>query len=138
MQFYLPNYWPILCFADILPAPEINISPVHDTMSGSPHFVPVTRNSCRSSVCDILLKFENLPIILTGRKRILLVTQEIVPDTDQWPMVISCPDLTKLRYKVGNIWRNPWHSYRQHILWKAIMLESFLTFLFGQNTFLAN
>ena len=57
-------------------APEINISSV-------PHIVPVTRNSCRLSVYDILLKFENLPVIVTVRKRILLVTYEIVPDSDQ-------------------------------------------------------
>ena len=49
-------------------APEINISPVPDTMSGSRHFLPVTRNSSRSPVYDILLKFENLPVIVTGRK----------------------------------------------------------------------
>ena len=64
-------------------APEINISPVPDTMSGSRHFMPVTRNSCRSSVYDILLKFENLPLIVTGRKRILSVTYEMVPDSDR-------------------------------------------------------
>ena len=58
------------------PAPEIN------TMSGSRQFVPVTRNSCRSSVYDILLKFENLSVIVTGRKQILTVTHEIVPDSD--------------------------------------------------------
>ena len=40
-------------------APEINISPVPDIVSGSRQFVPVTRNSCRSSVYDILLTFEN-------------------------------------------------------------------------------
>ena len=43
--------------------------------------VPVTRNSCRSSVYDILLKFENLSVIVTGRKRILSVTHEIVWDS---------------------------------------------------------
>ena len=64
-------------------APEINILPVPDIVSGSPHFVPVIHNSCRSSVYDILLKFENLPVIVTGRKRILLVTHEIVPDSDR-------------------------------------------------------
>ena len=64
------------------PAPEINISPVPDIVSGR-HFVPVSRNSCRSSVYDILLKFENLPVIVTGRKRILSVTHEIVPDSDR-------------------------------------------------------
>ena len=72
------------------PKPEINISPVPNTMSGSRHFVPVTRNLCRSSVYDILLTFENLPVIATGRKRILSVTHEIVPDSDRWPAVISC------------------------------------------------
>ena len=64
-------------------APEINISPVPDIESGSRHFVPVTCNSCRSSLYDILLKFENLPVIVTGRKRILSVTHEIVPDSDR-------------------------------------------------------
>ena len=64
-------------------APEINISPLPDTMSGSWNFVPITRNSCRSSIYDILLKFEILPVIVTSRKRILLVTHEIVPDSDR-------------------------------------------------------
>ena len=64
-------------------APEINISPVLDIVSGSRHFVLVTCNSCRSSLYDILVKFENLPVIVTGRKRILSVTHEIVPDTDR-------------------------------------------------------
>ena len=67
----------------ICTVPEINILPVPDIMSGSRHFVLVTRNSCRSSVYDVLLKFENLPVIVTGRKRILLVTHEIVPDSDR-------------------------------------------------------
>ena len=49
-------------------APEINISPVPDIVSDSQHFVPVICDSCRSSVYDILLKFENLPVIVTGRK----------------------------------------------------------------------
>ena len=62
-----------------LSAPEINISPVPDSVSNSRRFVPLIRNSCRSSVNDILLKIENLPVILTGRKRILSVTHEIVP-----------------------------------------------------------
>ena len=53
-----------------------------DTMSGNGHFVPVTRNLCWSSVYDILLKFENMPVIVTGRKRILSATHEIVPDSD--------------------------------------------------------
>ena len=70
--------------------PEINISPVTDIVSGSRHFVPVTRNSCRSSVYDILLKFENKPVIVTVRKRILSVTNEIVLDSDWWPAVLSC------------------------------------------------
>ena len=66
-------------------APEINISPVPDIVSDSRHFVPVSRNSCRSSVYDVLLKFKNLPAIVTGKKRILSVTHEIVPDvTDDW------------------------------------------------------
>ena len=68
----------------------MNIWPVPDIVSGSRHFLPVTRNSCRSSVYDILLKFENLPVIVTGRKRILSVTHEIVPGSDRWPAVISC------------------------------------------------
>ena len=64
-------------------APEINILTVSDIMSGSRHFVPVTRNSCRSSLYDVLLKFENLLVTMTGRKRILSVTHEIVPDSDR-------------------------------------------------------
>ena len=64
--------------------------PLPYTMSGSRHFVPVTRNSCWSSVYGILLKFENLPVIVSGRKRILSDTHEIVPDSDRWPAVISC------------------------------------------------
>ena len=64
-------------------APEMNISPVLDIVSGSRHFVPVTRNSCWSSVYDVLLKFEKLPVIVTGRKRILSVTHEIVSDSDR-------------------------------------------------------
>ena len=62
-------------------------------MSDSWHFVPVTSNLCWSSVYDILLKFENLPVIVTGRKRILSVTHEIVPDSDRWPAAISCTEL---------------------------------------------
>ena len=54
-------------------APEINISPVLDIVSGSRHFVPVTR---RCSVYDILLKYENLMVIVTARKPILSVTYE--------------------------------------------------------------
>ena len=53
-------------------APEMNISSVPDIVFGSRHFVPVTRNTCRSSVYDMLLKFENLS-----------VTHEIVPDSDR-------------------------------------------------------
>ena len=68
---------------DVYAAPEINILLVPDMVSDSRHFVPVTRNSYRSSVYDILLKFENLPVIVTGRKRILSVTREIVPDSDR-------------------------------------------------------
>ena len=71
-------------------APEINISSVPDIVSDSRYFVLVTRNSCRSPVYDMLLKFENLPVIVTGRKRILSVTHEIVPDSNQWLAVISC------------------------------------------------
>ena len=56
----------------------MNISLVPDIVSGSRHFLPVTRNSCRSSVYDILLKF--LPVIVTGRKRILSVTHENLLD----------------------------------------------------------
>ena len=48
-------------------APEINISQVPYILSGSKYFVPVTPNSCQSSVYDILLKFENLPVIVTSR-----------------------------------------------------------------------
>ena len=72
------------------PAPEINISPVPDIVSGSLHFVPVTRDSCQSSVYDIVLKFENLSVNVNGRKRILSVTYEIMPGGDRWPAVISC------------------------------------------------
>ena len=61
-----------------------------DTVSRSWHIVPVTLNLCRSSLYDILLNFEHLPVIVTGIKRILLVTHEIVSDSDQWPAVISC------------------------------------------------
>ena len=64
-------------------APKINISLMPDIVSGSRHFVPVIRNSFRSSVYDTLLKFENLPVIVTGRKRILSVKHEIVPDSDR-------------------------------------------------------
>ena len=67
-------------------APEINISPVLDIVSGSRHFVQVTRNSYRSSVS----KFENLPVNVTGRKRILWITHEIVSDSDRWLAVVSC------------------------------------------------
>ena len=73
----------LLLKSDCNAAPEINIRPVPDIVSGSLHFVPVTRNSCRSSVYDILSKFENLPVIVTDRKRILSVTHEIVPDSDR-------------------------------------------------------
>ena len=71
-------------------APEINISPVPDTMTCSRHIVPVKRISFRSSLYDILLEFDNLPVIVTGIKRILSVTRDIVPDNDRWPAVISC------------------------------------------------
>ena len=64
-------------------APEIDILLVPDIVSGSRHFAPVTRDSFRSSVYVILLKFENLSVIVTGRKRILSVTHEIVPDSDR-------------------------------------------------------
>ena len=50
----------------LIAAPEMNISLVPDTVTGSQHFVLVTRNLCQSSVYDILLKFENLPVIVTG------------------------------------------------------------------------
>ena len=70
-----------ICF--YLAAPEINILPVPDIVSGSRQFVPVTSNSCWSSVNDVLLKFENLPVIVTGRKRILSVTHKNVPDSDR-------------------------------------------------------
>ena len=71
-------------------APDINILPILDIVSGSLHFLPVTLNLCLSSLYDILLNFEHLPVLVTGRKRILLVTHEIMPDSDQWPAVISC------------------------------------------------
>ena len=60
------------------------------------HRVPAICNSCRSldscrsSVYVMLLKFKNLQVIVTGRKRIMSVTHEIVPDSDWWPAVISC------------------------------------------------
>ena len=81
--------------AYMLSAPEIIILPVPDIVSGSRHFVPVTRNLCRSSVYDVLFNFENLPAIVTGRKRILSVTHEILPDSNRWPAVISCTDMVK-------------------------------------------
>ena len=68
---------------DVYAAPEISILLVPDIVSGSRHFVPVTHNSCRSFVYDILLKFENLSVIVIGRKRIMLVTPEILPDSDR-------------------------------------------------------
>ena len=67
----------------VISAPEINISLVSDIVSGSRYFAPVTCNLCRSSVYDILLKFENLPVIVTGRKRILSVSHEILLDSDR-------------------------------------------------------
>ena len=70
-------------FLDWITAPEISISSVPDILSGSQHFVLVTRNLYWSSVYDVLLKFENLPVIVTSRKRILSVTHEIVPDGDR-------------------------------------------------------
>ena len=36
------------------------------------------------------LKFEKLPVIVTGRKQIVPVTHEIVPVSDRWPAAISC------------------------------------------------
>ena len=59
-------------------APEINISLILDIVSGSRYFLPITLNLCQSSLYDILLNFEHLPVFVTGRKRILLVTHEIV------------------------------------------------------------
>ena len=58
-------------------ATEINISPVPYIVSDSRYFVPVTRNSCRSFVYDILLKFENLPV-MKSRNR-----------AGQWPITGS-------------------------------------------------
>ena len=64
--------------------PEINIwPPVPDIVLSSRHVVPVNLNLCRSSVYDILSKFENLSVIVTGEKRILSVTHEIVPESDR-------------------------------------------------------
>ena len=52
-----------------------------------------------SKIYDKFLKFENLPVIVTGRKWILSVTHEIVLDSDQWPAVISCTGtLSKVYY----------------------------------------
>ena len=79
---------------------EINILPVPVIVSGSLHFVTVTRNSWRSSLHDILLKFENLSVIVTSRKRILSVTYGIVPDSDWWPAVISCTVMVILGYTI--------------------------------------
>ena len=103
------------------------ISQVLDTMSGSRHFVTVTRNPCWSSVYGILLKFENLPVIVSGRKRILSVTREIAPDSDRWPVVISCtvvmfflkvlnyPDEFGLLSYTNSVWKiiieNNGHNY---------------------------
>ena len=87
-------------------APEMNISSVPDIVSGSQHFVPVTRNSCRSTVYGILLNFENLPVIVTDRKRILSVIHEIVPgDHDRrlfHALQCECGELGKL----AKIFRN--------------------------------
>ena len=89
----------------MIAAPEIYISPVLDIVSGSRHFLPVTRTLCRSSVYDVLLKFKNLSVIVTGRKRILSVTHEIVPDSDRWPAVISCTGLRLLNTLRGISWK---------------------------------
>ena len=64
-------------------APKINILPVPENMSGRRLIVPVNRNSCRASFYDILFKFENVPVIVTGRKKILSITHEILPDSDR-------------------------------------------------------
>ena len=103
----LHRFWNF--FSDFLiihTVPEINISPVTDNVSGSRHFVPVTRNLCRSSVYDILLKFENLPVIVTGRKRILSITHGIVPDSDRWPAVISCTALSSILFQWSSTKKN--------------------------------
>ena len=100
---------------------EINILPVQDTMSGSRHFVLVTHNFCRSSVYIILLKFENLPVIVTVRERILSVTHEIVPDRDRWPVVISCTAYVKMKEKEEVSFYPPHpHAYRQAIIFLAL------------------
>ena len=96
-----------------------------DTMSGNRHFVPVTRTLCRSCAYNIPLKFENLPVIVTGRKRILSVTHEIVPDSDRLPAVISCTAQTPssviwcaLPYRsfMWNFSLIPYRSFKQR--WK--------------------
>ena len=53
---------------DVYAAPEINILLVPGMVSDSRHFVTVTGDLSWSSVYDILLKFENLSVIVTGRK----------------------------------------------------------------------
>ena len=56
----MPHGIALTCiFWGVFPAPEISISPVPDIVFGSRHYVPVTRNLCRSSVYDILLKLFN-------------------------------------------------------------------------------
>ena len=50
------SYHVLFMTHDVISAPEINISPVLDIVSGSRLFVSVTRNSCWSSVYNVLLK----------------------------------------------------------------------------------
>ena len=85
----------------------INVWQVPDIVSDSLKFVPVTPSSWRSSVYDILLKFENLPVIVIGRKRILSVKHEIVPDSDLWPAVSSC---TVSKTKFGSLTWSLFHT----------------------------
>ena len=99
--------------------------------------LPVTCNLCRSSVYNMLLKFENLPVIVTGRKRILLVTHEIVPDSDRWPSVISCTDKS-----VGGEgeWRPAHMRFSKNLQWQLLFTfsqscELFYLWSFWDNTF---
>ena len=59
-------------------------------------------------IYDILLKFENMSVIVTGKKRILSVTHEIVPDSDRRPAAISCTVI--LDWKVQHITLPRWLS----------------------------
>ena len=110
-------------------APEINVSPVPDIVYGSWHFVTVTRNACLSSVYELLLKFKNLLVIVTGRKGMLSVTYEIVPDSDWWPAVILCTVVSLLERAVKKVSFEKFQSSERHnnvfCLWNRQMDISF-------------